>query len=356
MKSILCWLLAACLFTLTSPCQARQNIDVESEGYGVSREDALLDAKRQALQKGIGNLLTREIEVKNFSMKRAMVLSRCLGALCSYEIVRERRRNTTWFVTIKAMLSEAAMRRELTALKILFEAMDKPRLMVLIKEDSGLAAKKTILDHLLNRGFDLVDGTTMTALMQNETGLFRAATGGDVKAAAQLADKTEADFIMVCRVSKNLMTSQLLEGAGMVSGRAAITAQVINVGNGAITLSTTASAGAAHMTRDTAVNRAAAKAAEKMLSQEFFEQLVASFQELINQERPTLVSFHKINALQTQQKIKEAVQDRAATSLQNHILAEAGLSCPCIMSTCHIKVMPCHHPPHSDGPRPALFC
>ncbi|PLX48592.1 MAG: hypothetical protein C0613_10425 [Desulfobulbaceae bacterium] len=325
MKSILCWLLAACLFTLTSPCQARQYISVESEGYGVSRKDALLDAKRQVLLKGINTLLTSQIEVKNFSLKKAMVLSRSIGAVRSYEIVRERCQGTTWFVTIRAAVSETTIRRDLAALKILLAAMDKPRLLVLVKEDCGQAAEKTIVDSLRHRGFDLVDDATIAALKQDETVLFRAATGGDARAAAQLADGTGADFIMVCRVSKGLMTSQLLEGAGMVSGRAAIRARVIDAGSGAITISTAASAGAAHMSRATAVNRAATKATERMLTQELFEQLVTSFQELINEGRPLEITFHEVTDFQTQQKITEAVQAITATSLQNHTVADGRL-------------------------------
>lgn len=78
------WLLLALIPALSF---AQGDIAVESEGYGVSPEDALLAAKREALQKGIGTLLISETEIENFALKRDMVLSRTIGAVRSYKIL-----------------------------------------------------------------------------------------------------------------------------------------------------------------------------------------------------------------------------------------------------------------------------
>ncbi|MEN8258071.1 MAG: hypothetical protein ABFS09_09460 [Thermodesulfobacteriota bacterium] len=78
---------------------------VESEGCGVSRHDALLAAKREALQKVIGSLLISETEVENFALKRDLVLSRTIGAVRSYRLLSERQEGMTYFVKIRAAVS-----------------------------------------------------------------------------------------------------------------------------------------------------------------------------------------------------------------------------------------------------------
>jgi hypothetical protein len=45
------------------------NITVEAEGYGLSKDDALLKAKRNAVEKGIGTVLMSQAEVRNFELQ-----------------------------------------------------------------------------------------------------------------------------------------------------------------------------------------------------------------------------------------------------------------------------------------------
>ncbi len=308
-----------------SLCQGQEIIMVESEGYGVSRDDALLAAKREALQKGIGTLLISETEVENFALKRDMVLSRTIGAVRSFNVVGERKEGMTYFVKIKALVSESQIRQDLAALKILLESMDKPRMMVLVKEESGRNAESAIIDYLTQKGFTVVDAATVAGLMKKDDALLKAAIGGDAMAAARLGADNGADYVLVGRVTKSVMKSQLLEGAGMLSGQASITARVINAASATVISSKSATAGAAHVSAETAQDVAAQKAGNKLMDKELFEQVVASFQEMVNNGKPIEVTFRNVDDFQTQQSINKVVAGLANVSLQNKKFADGQL-------------------------------
>lgn len=302
------------------------DISVESEGYGVSRDDALLAAKREALQQGIGTLLISETEIENFALKRDMVLSRTIGAVRSYKVLDERKEGMTYFVKIRAVVSEAKIRQDLAALKILLESMDKPRLMVLVKEDFARGAESTIIDYLLGKGFTVVDAATVAALLAKDDGLLQEAIAGDAMAAARLGADNGADYVLVGRVKKGVMESQLLGGAGMVSGQASISLRVVSASNGAIISSKSASAGAAHVSAETAQEIAAKKVARKVMDQELFEQVVASFQDMVNNGKPIEITFRNVDDFQTQQDIRKMVAGFGDVLVQSRSFADNQLS------------------------------
>ncbi|MEN8258070.1 MAG: hypothetical protein ABFS09_09455 [Thermodesulfobacteriota bacterium] len=72
----------------------------------------------------------------------------------------------------------------MAALKILLESMDKPRMMVLVKEESGRNADEgAIVEYLTEKGFPVVDTATVAGLMKKDDALLKAAIGGDAMAA-----------------------------------------------------------------------------------------------------------------------------------------------------------------------------
>ena len=134
------------------------DIIVESEGFGISKKDALLKAKREAVEIGIGTILYSQTEIKNFELMKDVILTRTVGSVKKYDILhQEKKSDNTFYVKIQAVVSLASIRTDLAALKILLESMDKPRIMVVIKEKNGNHAESAIIDYLTEKGFDLVD-------------------------------------------------------------------------------------------------------------------------------------------------------------------------------------------------------
>jgi len=65
------------------------DIIILTEGYGSSKQDALLKAKREAIEIGIGTVLISQTEIRNFEVKKDIILSRTKGSVKKYDILRE---------------------------------------------------------------------------------------------------------------------------------------------------------------------------------------------------------------------------------------------------------------------------
>ncbi|MEJ2200468.1 MAG: hypothetical protein P8X63_05585 [Desulfuromonadaceae bacterium] len=163
------------------------DISVDSEGYGQTKEEALLLAKREAVEKGIGTVLVSQTEVKNFMLQKDVVITQTFGAVRRYQVKQEEQLSDgTWHLRITAVVSLDSIRADLAALKILLESMDKPRMMVLIQEAEGHYAESAVVDYLRGKGFDLVDPAQTAALMSKDDQLIERAIQGDPVAAAKI--------------------------------------------------------------------------------------------------------------------------------------------------------------------------
>jgi len=280
------------------------DITVDAESYGTSREDALLKAKREAVSTGIGTVLISQTEVKNFILQKDMVLTRTVGAVKSYQVITEKQDKDGWFVKITAVVSMASIRQDLAALKILLESMDKPRMMVLVQEDGGSKIAETaIIDYLTTKEFELVDAAAVAALQKHDEAMIKRATEGDPVAAAKLGAANGAEYVIVGKVTKSVSKNQMLSDSGIISGQASITAKVVNSSNARIVASKSASAAAAHISEESAKEEASDKAARKLMDQELFEKIVASFQDTVNNGTTLDVVVENVADFQAQKAI-----------------------------------------------------
>ena len=285
MKSVVA-LIALTLFILTAPLYAKTlegDITVEAEGYGASSKEALLQAKRGAVEEGVGVVLISQTEVKNFQVRKDVILSKTMGAVKTYKILQEAKQaDNNFFVKIEAVVSLASIKSDLAALKILLESMDKPRMMVVIREDGGNSAETAIVDYLTEKEFQLVDASVVAALMNKEQDLIKRATEGDPVAAARIGASNGAEYVLVGKVTKGLMKDALLGDSGMKSGQANIAAKVVDCSTGMIVASKSATSAAVHVSEEVAMAKAAEKAAQKLMDLALFEKIVSSFQDMVN--------------------------------------------------------------------------
>jgi len=294
------------LLGLVAPVCA-EDISVTAEGYGVDRADAMLQAKREAVEKGIGTVLISQTEIKNFELQKDVVITETIGSVKNFKIVKEEAQGTDWYVKIEAFVSLDQIKSDLAALKILLESMDKPRMMVLVQEEGSNNAETAILDYLQKKGFDLVDPAQVAALMQAEDQMIRQATQGDPVAAAKLGAATGAEYALVGSVSKSTMSNGLIADSGMVSGQATLTARVVNCSTARIVASKSGSGAAVHISADVAQAKAIAKAASKMMDDKLFEAVVASFQDQVNNGVTLEVTVSNVSSYQQQKKITKAL-------------------------------------------------
>ncbi len=286
------------------------DITIEAEGYGLSKSDALLKAKRNTVEKGIGTVLISQTEVRNFELQKDIILTKTTGSVKKYNVLQEQKQqDDTFYLRIRAVVSLASIKADLAALKILLESMDKPRMMVVIREENGNYAENAILDYLTEKEFELVDAALVAALMQKEDQLIQRAAEGDPVAAAKIGASNGAEYVIVGKITKSLVTSTFLSSSGMKSGQANITAKVVNCSNAKIVASKSASSAAVHISEDVAKAKAAEKAARKLMDRKLFEEIVSSFQDMINNGIPLNVTIKNVADFSMQRAVREVLSE-----------------------------------------------
>lgn len=302
------------------------DVTVEAESYGSSPEDALLKAKREAVSSGIGTMLISQTEVKNFILQKDLVLTRTVGAVKSYQIIKSGKEGDAFYCKISAVVSLASIRQDLAALKILLESMDKPRMMVLVQEDGGSKAAETaIIDYLNTKEFELVDAAAVAALQKKDEALIKKATEGDPVAAAKLGAANGAEYVIVGKVTKSVSANQILNDSGIKSGQASITAKVVNASNARIIASKSARAAAAHISEESAKEEASDKAARNLMDQELFEKIVASFQDTVNNGVTLDVVVEPVADFQTQKAVTGVISGLEVASVNKRGFGEGRL-------------------------------
>jgi hypothetical protein len=285
------------------------DISVDSEGYGNTKEEALLQAKREAVEKGIGTVLVSQTEVKNFMLQKDVVITQTFGAVRRYDVQQEEQLpDAVWHIRIRAVVSLDSIRADLAALKILLESMDKPRMMVLIQEDGGNYAESAVVDYLRGKGFDLVDPAQTAALMSKGDQFIERAIQGDPVAAAKIGAENGAEYVLVGKVNKSQIANPMLQNSGMVSGQASLTAKVVNCSSGRIIASKSANGASPHISADVAQAKAAEKAAQKLMDAQLFEAIVASFQDRVNNGVSIEVTVRNVADYQAQKNLTKLLE------------------------------------------------
>lgn len=281
---------------------------VEAEGTGSTRQDALLNAKRNAVEQGVGTLLISQTEIENYQLKRDIVLSRTIGAVHQMAILTEKTRadGSTW-VKIRADVSTAAIKENLAALKILIESMEKPRMMVLIQEPEGKYAETKLADYLLGKGFDVVDTVTVAALQNRSGDLMDRAAAGDPTAAARVGTASGAEFIITGSVKSTAGVTTALAQSDLKMGLATITARIVNCSNGRIIASTSARGEAYDIAQDAALSLASENAALNLMDQKMLSRIIAAFQDMINNGMPLTVTIANVDTGQLQKSLLDHI-------------------------------------------------
>ncbi|MBN1757214.1 MAG: hypothetical protein JW863_02785 [Chitinispirillaceae bacterium] len=267
---------------------AQDDLTTEGTGIGVNRDEALMAAKRDAVEKGIGMVLLSQTEIENFQLKRDIVVTKTIGTVSKYEIISETRNSdATIEIKIRAQLSKSAMRQDLAAFNILIESMDKPRVMVLIDENNigtsepaNQAAETAILSFLKDPyDFNLVDKNVSLSIKSSRQKM--ADLNGNPAAAAAIGLQNGAEVLIT-----GTATSKVAEGisqnlGGMVSVQADVTLKAINCNTGAIAGSAAEHAARVHISPQTAGNQAIAKAAQKAAGK-LLDMIIKNWQNQVN--------------------------------------------------------------------------
>jgi hypothetical protein len=292
---------------------------VEAEGMGRNATEAMLNAKRAAVEKGIGTIIQSETEIRNYMVNKDVILTRTAGAVKSVTALSESTGpDGAVSIKIKAVVSKQRINDDLMALRILLESMEKPRVMVLVKENnmldssaSGTLAETEIINYLTQKGFSLVDQAAVEQLKKQEQA--RSALDGNAAAAAAIGAAAGAEMIITGNAVSRVAEDVSKNLGGMKSCQADVSIKVLLCANAAIVAAKTEHAAAVHVNPVSGGAKAIAEATRKALDRHLLEKIVASWQDQINNGMSLRVTVSDVKNFKTSKAVIDGLPELSSS-------------------------------------------
>tara|TARA_B100001146_G_scaffold225224_1_gene248205 strand:+ start:9416 stop:10525 length:1110 start_codon:yes stop_codon:yes gene_type:complete len=245
-------------------------------GYGLTKDAAIEQAKRDAVENGLGAYISSETVVTATSLSDN-IYSKAQGFIKKFEIVNEKKDpDGNWEITISAEVTQMLdqVMQDEAALQTLLNSMNRPRIIFLLREENLIDntptdfAETKLLSMFYEKGFDVVDRQLVQALKGKPD--FEQALEGNVAAAAKIAGMLGAEVIVIG-------TAKISSGGefyGMTSGQADLNGKIVRVDTGEIlAVVPNAHGKKPHISPSTAGVNAVNQAAEKM-GEDIIRQLI----------------------------------------------------------------------------------
>jgi hypothetical protein len=277
-----------------------QSKEIKAKGYGTihgdnkaaARDKAIEDAQRKAVEQAMGTMISSESVTKNFQLISDRILSLSSGYIEKYRVISEKEIDGEVEVEIAAIVGMSKLNDSVQAIKNLIRRMDRPKIMVLIAEQSIREEGQQLSE---KRGGNAVLSSTSLGVAENVLIEFFRAKGFDFVDRQALAGQIEiADPLTLVndkeRIKKiaNLTDAQVVifgqaqarttgEVQGIYSGQANISLRALKTDTGEIIAATNAHAAVPFVDPSTANTKALSEAAKK-ISQKLMDQILSQWQ------------------------------------------------------------------------------
>ncbi|HHH76414.1 MAG TPA: hypothetical protein ENL03_05260, partial [Phycisphaerae bacterium] len=148
---------------------------IKVTGSGMTKEDALRDAMRKAVEEGAGTLVYSESKTKDFVLINDTILARATGFVQSHEVISvEQSEDGVWEMTIVAVVSIKGIEDTWGVVTTMLKQMGRPKIMVFINEKiagrevESSTVQTRIENVLLKSGFLLVNREQLKAIDQKD--------------------------------------------------------------------------------------------------------------------------------------------------------------------------------------------
>jgi hypothetical protein len=279
------------LLSLLPQSVLSQGSTIESQGVAaivqgnldISRDKAIEDALRNAVEQATGSLIENETLVENYQLLSDRIYSQSKGYVQSYEVLNEKEEEGLYRVTIQATVASGELKHDLRALNILMRQVRKPRVMVLFEEilsqdvNSGRLAEDAVSKVLLERGFKLVNADVVRRNLGREG--VRGLLAGDQRVAAVIGDRYGAEMLLIGTAQAT--TSEVTIGDIRInSNQAVVSAKLVRADTGEVKVSETRQAAKPHVNSLTGKQMAIAEASE-YLANDMIDRMIEIFQEQV---------------------------------------------------------------------------
>jgi hypothetical protein len=172
---------------LCSYCYGQdRQVTVRAEGEIVggntlgARQQALIQAFRQAVEEGLGTLIESSTIVQNAAVISDNIYAKSQGYVKTHEVLNEgvEAESSTYFVEVRATVNLTEMGTDLRALGILKDMMGNPKILSLIQEVSTRSGQTSMIDEsaasiaveeaLREHHFELVDREQVNKIRADE--------------------------------------------------------------------------------------------------------------------------------------------------------------------------------------------
>jgi hypothetical protein len=282
-------LLLVFLVGLAPQISHSQSTTVESQGVAaivrgnrdISRDKAIEDALRNAVEQATGSLIENQTLVENYQLLSDKIYSQSRGYVQTYEVLNEKEDQGLYRVTIQATVASGDLKNDLRALNLLMRQVRKPRVMVLFEEtmsegvNSGRLAEDAISKVLLDSGFKLVDADTVRRNLGQDK--VQGLLAGDGRVAAVISDKYGAEMLLLG--TAQAVTNEVTIGDIKInSNQAVISAKLVRADTGEVKVSETRQAAKPHVNSLSGIQMAIAEASE-LLANDMIDKIIQVFHE-----------------------------------------------------------------------------
>ncbi len=238
---------------------------IQNNNHAKARDEAIWDAQRRAVEKGVGVLLASETMVSNAQLLSDNIYTQADGFVDSYKIISENKDEFLYYVTIKADVKKTNLAGKLAMLGLIKKVGD-PRIMVVIPETHlrtpipDPAGETEIIKNLVDNGYRVVDQKQIASIRNSEK--VKKMAQGDTAAAMELGEQFDADIIITGEAFSQLQSVNVQNVNGLVSCGARVEYRIIKVDNGEIITAGSANAAAIGMSEAIAAKESLRKAGE----------------------------------------------------------------------------------------------
>lgn len=249
---------------------------VYDDGKAAARDRAIEDAQRKAVEQAMGTMVSVETITQNYQLIDDRILSLASGYIQRYQVTSESEKGNEIEVTIVAQIGEDKLSDSLQAIKNLIRRMDKPKLMVLIAEQSireegsvstggqgsGAAmlsatnlgvAENALIETYRAKGFEFVDRQALAGRIDVVDPVTLVS---DQETVRGLANLTDAQVVIFGQAQSRTGA----EMQGIYSGQANISLRALKADTGEIIGAATAHAAVPFVDPTTANTKALAEA------------------------------------------------------------------------------------------------
>ena len=183
------------------------------KGVGKDRNEALDDAKRNAVEQALGVIVGSETEVKNYKLIKDVITTKAQGYIKSFTVKDETPYPDRYEVVIDAVVTRSPIEADV---KSLSQRMGGVRFMVYIdptrpfeneeQKEIFVYAMDRINEYLSNKGYRYAEPAVVKRLLEQARELYKdGKTNSDLTVAQEIAFAADAEFyIDVNKILLNL--------------------------------------------------------------------------------------------------------------------------------------------------------